>query len=86
MDPRGHIYEGSKEKPVKPEDAARLDGYLKGRAEADAKKRDAEMEAKLWTKHPNSWPGCPECKRRRGHRPGCIARKLNFDAFRVPRG
>jgi len=37
MDPKGHIYEGTDEKPVKPEDAARLDGYLKARAEADAK-------------------------------------------------
>lgn len=30
MDPRGNIYEGTEEKPVKPEDAARLDGYLRG--------------------------------------------------------
>jgi hypothetical protein len=41
MDPKGHIYEGTDEKPVKPEDAARLDGYLKGRAEADAKAAEA---------------------------------------------
>jgi hypothetical protein len=47
MDPRGNIYEGTEENPVKPEDAARLDGYLKGRAEADKPKIETEMKAKL---------------------------------------
>lgn len=50
MDPRGNIYEGTDEKPVKPEDAARLDGYLKARAEIDfektAKEKIAELERK----------------------------------------
>ena len=44
MDPKGHIYEGTDEKPVKPEDAARLDGYLRGRAEADKKVLDEATE------------------------------------------
>lgn len=49
MDPKGWIYEGTEEKPVKPEDAARLDGYLKGRAESDAlaKKEGEDIKALL---------------------------------------
>lgn len=35
MDARGNIYEGTEDDPVTPEDKARLDGYLKARAEAD---------------------------------------------------
>jgi hypothetical protein len=47
MDPKGHIYEGTDENPVKPEDAARLDGYLKGRAEADKKTQMEKLEQRL---------------------------------------
>ena len=47
MDPNGHIYEGTKDNPVKPEDAARLDGYLKARAEADLKTTIEEKAARL---------------------------------------
>jgi hypothetical protein len=39
MDARGHIYQGTEEKPVTDEDAARLDGYLRARSEADAEKK-----------------------------------------------
>lgn len=44
MNTDGHIYQGSEEKPVKPEDAARLEGYLRGRAESDAKLIAEEFE------------------------------------------
>jgi len=44
MDRKGRIYEGTKENPVKPEDKARLDGYLRARAEVDHEKM---MEEKL---------------------------------------
>jgi hypothetical protein len=49
MDPMGHIYEGTDEKPVKPEDAARLDGYVRGRAEAELLRdiKTAAYEAKV---------------------------------------
>lgn len=50
MDPNGHIYEGTVEKPVTLEDAARLDGFLRGRAEADELMKDikrAAYEAKV---------------------------------------
>lgn len=43
MNRDGLIYEGTEEKPVKPEDAARLDGYLRGRAESD----EAAFRAKI---------------------------------------
>lgn len=47
MDPMGNIYESD---DVPAEDKARLEGYLKARAEADADKHAdllAEMEAKV---------------------------------------
>lgn len=37
MNTDGHIYQATKDKPVEDEDVARLDGYLRARAEADAK-------------------------------------------------
>lgn len=47
MDPKGHIYEGTDESPVKPEDAARLDGYLKARAETDKKTQMEKLEQRF---------------------------------------
>jgi hypothetical protein len=46
MDDRGHIYEAD---DASPEDKARLDGYLRGRAEAEllADVKKAAYEAKL---------------------------------------
>lgn len=44
MDPNGHIYEGEH---IPPEDKARLEGYLRGRAEEGAKERALEREAQL---------------------------------------
>lgn len=46
MDPNGHIYESDN---VPPEDAARLDGYLRGKAEAELLKdvKQAAYEAKV---------------------------------------
>ena len=44
MDPNGHIYESE---DVSAEDRARLEGYLKGRAEADMKDKLAEMQARV---------------------------------------
>jgi len=41
MDPRGNIYE---DENVPPEDAARLDGYLKARSEADKAKHDELLQ------------------------------------------
>jgi hypothetical protein len=54
MDPNGNIYRGNADE-IPPEDVARLDGYLHGRAEANARKALeaerkavlAELEAKL---------------------------------------
>jgi hypothetical protein len=44
MDPNGHIYEDLDDR-IPAEDKARLQGYLKGRAEADAPHREqAEKE------------------------------------------
>jgi hypothetical protein len=40
------IYEAA-EKDIPPEDKARLDGYLKGRAEADMRARVEELQAAL---------------------------------------
>ena len=58
MDPNGWIYEGTEEKPVKPDDAARLDGYLKGRAEGDALARlIAEKKAEMEKAYRED--GCP---------------------------
>jgi hypothetical protein len=42
MDPNGNIYEGEN---VPAEDKARLDGFLRGRAEGDAEKRAALVDA-----------------------------------------
>jgi len=42
MDPNGHIYEGEN---VPAEDKARLDGFLRGRAEGDAEKKAALADA-----------------------------------------
>jgi hypothetical protein len=39
MDPHGHIYEMTDNTAEQREDAARLDGYLRARAEHDRKKR-----------------------------------------------
>lgn len=44
MDPNGRIYES--EKPP-PEDVARLDGYLRGRAEEDAAAELERVKAEL---------------------------------------
>ncbi len=44
MDPKGRIYQGTEEKPVKPEDAARLDGFLKAKAAGD---KERQMQARL---------------------------------------
>ena len=45
MDPRGHIYEAPLA-DIPAEDKARLDGFLRGRAEADAQEiRDEAIDA-----------------------------------------
>jgi hypothetical protein len=44
MDPNGRIYEGT---DIPGEDKARLDGFLRGRAEADAVAAKAERVALL---------------------------------------
>lgn len=52
MDPRGHIYMDDEDK-IPAEDKARLDGFLRGRSEADAlaiarkQRRIAAIEARL---------------------------------------
>lgn len=48
MDARGHIYSGP-EDTIPPEDKARLDGFLRGREEADLLKdiKAAALEAKV---------------------------------------
>jgi hypothetical protein len=46
MDPYGRIYMDDDEK-IPPEDKARLDGYLRGRAEADKRLVDEEKMAEL---------------------------------------
>jgi hypothetical protein len=47
LDPRGHIYEDSPEKPVTAEDKARLDGFLKAKAQADKEELLKEKLAKF---------------------------------------
>lgn len=46
MDPNGHIYIEDEAK-IPPEDKSRLDGYLRGRAEADKRLVDEEKMAEL---------------------------------------
>lgn len=48
MDPRGHIY-SAPEDSIPPEDKARLEGYLKGREDADLLSgvKAAALEAKV---------------------------------------
>lgn len=44
MDPRGNIYQSEN---VPPEDKARLEGFLKGRAEADREDHEALVREQL---------------------------------------
>lgn len=46
MDPNGNIYEAPEDE-IPAEDKARLDGYLKARAEADARAQLEALAAKL---------------------------------------
>lgn len=46
MDPNGRIYQGD-ENMIPAEDKARLEGYLRGRAEAHREELLAEMEARI---------------------------------------
>lgn len=47
MDPRGHIYAGTDAEPVTPQDQVRLDGYLRGRAEAELQLHREAVRAAL---------------------------------------